>query len=191
MNSIVKASLDEALSALQTFASKDENVASIATAASFMAHAIKDGHKIMSCGNGGSMSDAMHFAEELTGRYRQNRIALPAIALSNPAHITCVANDFSNDDIFSRYVEGIGQSGDVLLAISTSGRSGNILKAVESAKAKGIRVVGLTCDTENPLRAASDVAICAPRTQYADRIQEIHIKCIHIMIQMIEHILFD
>ena len=128
----------------------------------------------------------MHFAEELTGRYRENRRALPAIAISDPSHITCSGNDFGYEHIFSRYVEGLGTEGDVLLGISTSGNSPNIIKAVEAAKAKGMITIILTGKDGGKLRNMADVEICVEHQGYADRIQEIHIKIIHIMILLIE-----
>ena len=150
------------------------------------AQAINQGGKVFSCGNGGSHCDAMHFAEELTGRYRENRKALPAIAISDPSHISCTANDFGYDFIFSRYLEGLGQKDDALLAISTSGNSANVLKAVETARQKGIRTVALTGKDGGKLAALADVEIRVPHMGYADRIQEIHIKVIHILINLIE-----
>jgi D-sedoheptulose 7-phosphate isomerase len=186
MDLIIQQSLKEATEKLHQFLNKSSNLEDIKNAAKVMSEALKNGHKIISCGNGGSLCDATHFAEELTGRYRKNRLPLPAIAINDPAYMTCVGNDYSFDEVFSRYVEGVGQAGDVLLAISTSGNSLNILKAAESANKKGMKIVALTCDTENLLRKVSDVAICAPASDYSDRVQEIHIKVIHIMIQLIE-----
>ena len=151
-----------------------------------MVESIKNGGKIISCGNGGSHCDAMHFAEELTGRYRENRKALPAIAISDPSHISCVSNDFGYDFIFSRYIEGLGEAGDVLLGISTSGNSKNVLRAVEMAKQKKMTVVALTGKKGGNLADLADIEIRVPHLGYADRIQEIHIKVIHILIQLIE-----
>ena len=144
------------------------------------------GHKIISCGNGGSMSDAMHFAEELTGRFRDDRPSMSAIAISDPTHITCAANDYGFDYIFSRYLEGVGQAGDVLLAISTSGNSPNIIKAAEVAKQKGIKVIALTGKTGGKLAELVDVEFRIDHLGYSDRIQEMHIKIIHNLIQYIE-----
>jgi D-sedoheptulose 7-phosphate isomerase len=186
MDSIIQQSLNEASEKLHQFINNLSNLEDIEQAATVMSDALKGGNKIISCGNGGSLCDATHFAEELTGRYRKNRLPLPAIAINDPAYMTCVGNDFSFDEIFSRYVEGVGQQGDVLLAISTSGNSLNILKAAEAAGKKGLKIVSLTCDTDNPLRKVSDVAVCAPASDYSDRVQEIHIKVIHILIQLIE-----
>lgn len=183
---LIRESLNEALASLQTFIGRPANIEAIEQGASLLAEAIKGGHLVLSCGNGGSLCDATHFAEELTGRFRNNRVAMPAVALNDPAHITCVGNDYSFDDIFSRAVEAIGSKGDVLVALSTSGGSANVLRAVDAAHRKGMKVIGLTADTDNALRRAADVAICAPKTRYSDRIQEIHIKALHIMVQAVE-----
>ncbi|MFT5009980.1 MAG: D-sedoheptulose 7-phosphate isomerase, partial [Pseudomonadales bacterium] len=142
--------------------------------------------KVISCGNGGSMCDAMHFAEELTGRYRDNRPSLAALSISDPSHITCVGNDYGFDSVFSRFIEGMGNSGDVLLAISTSGNSKNVLEAAKAAKAKGMTVVALTGKDGGQLASVCDVEIRAPWSGYADRVQEIHIKVIHSLIDYIE-----
>lgn len=186
MNDLIKHSLQEAHEELVTFMSDDANIAAIAEAGHIMSETLKQGGKIISCGNGGSLCDATHFAEELTGRYRFNRRSLPAIAINDPAYMTCVGNDFSFEDIYRRYVKGVGQAGDALLAISTSGNSENILWAVEAAHEKGMKVIGLTSEGGNKLSAVADVAVCAPRSAFSDRIQEIHIKVIHILIQLIE-----
>jgi D-sedoheptulose 7-phosphate isomerase len=183
---IIQTSLNETAEKLHEFINKPANLKDIEAAATAMVKALSEGNKIISCGNGGSLCDATHFAEELTGRYRKNRNPLPAIAINDPGFITCTGNDLSFQEIFSRYVEGIGQKGDVLFAISTSGNSENIIKAVDTAKAKGMTVVGLTCASENKLRRMADITICAPTSDFSDRIQEIHIKVIHIIIQLIE-----
>ena len=151
-----------------------------------MCQAIAQGGKIISCGNGGSMSDAMHFAEELSGRYRDDRPGLPAISCSDPSHITCVGNDYGFDQVFARFVQALGQSGDCLLAISTSGNSANVLEAAKAAKAKGMTVIGLTGRGGGALKALCDVAVDVPWNGYADRVQEVHIKVIHAWIDLIE-----
>jgi D-sedoheptulose 7-phosphate isomerase len=148
----------------------------------------KDGH-VFSCGNGGSMCDSLHFAEELTGRYRKDRRPLPATGISEAGHITCIANDFGFDHIFSRYIEAWGKSGDVLLAISTSGQSPNVIKAVEVAKAKKMITIGLLGKTGGTLKSMVDFPIVVP-AQITDRIQEVHIKIIHMFIEGIERKLF-
>jgi len=184
--SLILTELQEAAKVLNTFLEKESSLAAINDAATKMAEAINAGNKIFSCGNGGSHCDAMHFAEELTGRYRENRKALPAIAISDVSHISCTANDFGYDFIFSRYIEGLGKAGDVMLGISTSGNSKNVLRAAEIAKQKKMVVVALTGNNGGELAELADVEIRVPHMGYADRIQEIHIKVIHILIQLIE-----
>ena len=158
----------------------------VEAAGTAMCHAIAQGGKIISCGNGGSMSDAMHFAEELSGRYRDDRPGLAAISCSDPSHITCVGNDYGFDQVFARYVQALGQSGDCLLAISTSGNSANVLEAAKAAKSKGMSVVGLTGRGGGALRALCDAVVDVPWIGYADRVQEVHIKVIHAWIDLIE-----
>jgi D-sedoheptulose 7-phosphate isomerase len=177
---------NEALEILQEFNSEG-NHRLIQNAGNLMVSAINSGNKIISCGNGGSMCDAMHFAEELTGRYRDDRRAIPALSISDPSHISCVGNDYGYEFIFSRYLEAIGQNGDVLLAISTSGNSKNVLRAIEVAKSKGMKIVGLTGKDGGQMAGLCDVEIRAPFSEYADRAQEIHIKVIHSLIDFIEH----
>ena len=188
---LIRAELTEARAVLDQFLADPVHVASIAAAAEIMATCLKNGGKILTCGNGGSLCDAQHFAEELSGRYRQNRRALAAIALTEASHMTCVANDFGFEFVFSRFVEALGRPGDVLLAISTSGNSPNILRAAEAARELGITVVSLTGKDGGQLAGLSNVEIRAPHAGYADRIQEIHIKAIHIMILMIEKLVID
>lgn len=183
---IVRANFEEAANVLQQFMANAQNYERIEEAAALMAQSVNGGGKILSCGNGGSMADAMHFAEELTGRFRGDRKAIPAIAIADATHISCTANDYGYESIFSRYVEALGKPGDVLLAISTSGNSANVLKAAEVAKAAGMKVVALTGKDGGKLANLADVEIRAPHTQFADRVQEIHIKVIHSLIQCIE-----
>lgn len=182
----IKQDFLEAQNILNNFISEDKNFENIKSAGDIMVQSIKSGKKIISCGNGGSMSDAMHFAEELTGRYRDNRKAIAAISISDPTHISCTANDFGYDYIFSRYLEAVGQKGDTLLAISTSGNSKNILEACKIAHAKGINIIGLSGKDGGKLAELCDVEIRAPKSEYADRAQEIHIKIIHSLIHYIE-----
>ena len=166
-----------------------ENIDKIALAIDWMGSSLKNGGKIISCGNGGSMCDAMHFAEELSGRYRNNRKALAAVSISDPSHISCVANDYGYDFVFSRYVEGLGHSQDVLLGISTSGNSKNVILAVQAAKALGMKTIVLTGKDGGKLAEIADLEIRAPHSEYADRAQEIHIKVIHAFIDGIERAL--
>ncbi|MGL9751033.1 MAG: D-sedoheptulose 7-phosphate isomerase [Symbiopectobacterium sp.] len=183
---LIRSELKEAAATLGAFLSYDANIQSIQNAAMLLADAFKAGGKVISCGNGGSHCDAMHFAEELTGRYRENRPGYPAIAISDPSHLSCVSNDFGYDFVFSRYVESLGREGDVLLGISTSGNSGNIIKAIDAARANGMKVITLTGKDGGKMVGTADVEICVPHFGYADRIQEVHIKAIHILIQLVE-----
>lgn len=178
--------LSEAARLLDNFLKDHDSIVKIEAAAELMASAINLGGKIMSCGNGGSHCDAMHFAEELTGKFRDERKALPAIAIADTSHITCVGNDYGFEHIFARYVEGLGRQYDVLLAISTSGNSTNIINAVQAAKEKGMKVVALTGKQGGKLADLADIEIRVPHNGFSDRIQEIHIKVIHIIILLIE-----
>ena len=157
--------------------------------AAVLIDALRQDAKILSCGNGGSMCDAMHFAEELSGRYRDDRPPLAALALSDASAMTCVGNDYGFDQVFARQINALGRPGDVLLAISTSGNSGNILEACRAAKAVGMQVVSLTGNGGGTLRTMSDVDVCVPWSGYADRIQEVHIRCIHSWIDAMEQAL--
>jgi len=182
----IKESFLDAQKVLSEFILNEANFSAIENAGDVMVKSLQNGGKIISCGNGGSMCDAMHFAEELTGRFRGDRPSMPAVAISDPSHITCVANDYGFDYIFSRYVEGMGKKGDVFLGISTSGNSANIINAVKIAKEKGLIVVGLTGKSGGEMAALCDVEIRVPWEKYSDRVQEIHIKVIHCLIQYIE-----
>ena len=183
---MVEENFREAQTVLQQFIGEPKNIIAIEKAGKALVTAFKKGNKVMSCGNGGSMCDAMHFAEELSGRFRENRKALPAISISEASHITCVGNDYGFDKIFSRYVEALGKKGDVLLAISTSGNSANVINAIHAAKEKGITVIGLTGKDGGKMAKLCDIEIRAPYTKYADRAQEIHIKVIHSLIHFVE-----
>jgi D-sedoheptulose 7-phosphate isomerase len=183
---LIKQEFLEAKHVLDSFIADENHFSRIENAAMLMVKALQEGHKIISCGNGGSMCDAMHFAEELTGQFRNSRRPIAAVSISDPAYLSCTANDFGYEHIFSRYVEAIGQSGDVLLAISSSGNSENVVRAAAEAKTKGMKVVGLTGKEGGRLAAHCDVEIRAPKTAYSDRTQEIHIKVIHSMIHFIE-----
>lgn len=182
-----KEDFQEAQEVLKKFISDKANFKALEQAGHLMVSAIDNGSKLISCGNGGSMSDAMHFAEELTGRFRENRRAIAAVSISDPSHITCAANDYGFDNIFSRYIEAHGNSGDVLLAISTSGNSKNIINAVHSAKQQQMKIVVLTGKDGGKLADICDVEIRVPHHGYSDRIQEMHIKIIHTLINYIEH----
>lgn len=183
----IKSHFVEAHKVLESFLNDESNFEKIDKAGSFMSTSLANGGKVISCGNGGSMCDAMHFAEELSGRYRNDRKALAALSISDPSHISCVGNDYGYDFVFSRYVEAVGNKGDVLLAISTSGNSKNVINAINAAKEKGMTVVGLTGKDGGQMASLCDVEIRAPKSEYADRAQEIHIKVIHSLIDYIEN----
>ncbi len=182
----VLAALNDARDALDALISNEKTIEAVVAAAGLMADAIEGDGKVMSCGNGGSLCDAMHFAEEMTGRYRSNRRPYAALAISDASHMACVGNDYGYEEVFSRYVEAHGRKGDVLLAITTSGTSRNIVKAAEVARRKGVKVVALTGRDETPITELADVSIVTPAGRWADRVQELHIKCIHILIELIE-----
>ena len=183
---LIRSELNEAAKVLQDFINEPQNLLNIESAARLIADSFRQQGKVLSCGNGGSHCDAMHFAEELTGRYRENRPGYAGIAISDPSHLSCVSNDFGYEFVFSRYVEAVGRQGDVLLGISTSGNSGNILRAIEAAKSKGIKTIALTGKDGGKMAGLADVEIRVPHFGYADRIQEVHIKIIHLLIQLIE-----
>ena len=182
----VLAALNDARDALDALSSNEKTIEAVVAAAGLMADAVEGDGKVMSCGNGGSLCDAMHFAEEMTGRYRSNRRPYAALAISDASHMACVGNDYGYEEVFSRYVEAHGRKGDVLLAITTSGTSRNIVKAAEVARRKGVKVVALTGRDETPITELADVSIVTPAGRWADRVQELHIKCIHILIELIE-----
>jgi D-sedoheptulose 7-phosphate isomerase len=186
LRSIITNELNEASRVLDSFIQNPASAELIQRASELISKSVSDGGKVISCGNGGSHCDAMHFAEELTGRYRNDRKAIPAICISDVSHISCVANDYGFEFVFSRYIDALGNKGDVLLAISTSGNSPNILRAVQSAKEKGMKVIALTGKDGGKLGPLVDVEIRVPHNGFADRIQEVHIKIIHILILLIE-----
>jgi D-sedoheptulose 7-phosphate isomerase len=185
----IKNSLQEAHIALTKLMADETTLARVATAAASLVESFENGGRVFSCGNGGSMCDAAHFAEELTGRYRKNRPGLAAMAINDPGHITCVANDFGYEEIFSRYIESHGRMGDVLLALSTSGKSPNVLKAVAAAEKLGLTTIALTGQPGSALEELADICICTPAGAFADRVQELHIKVLHILIEMVERTL--
>jgi len=183
-NEFFKTIFEEAQTTLNKF--MEQGYDNLLKAGKIMVEALSNGKKIISCGNGGSMSDAMHFAEELTGKFRNERKGIKAIAISDPSYITCTANDYGYQYIFSRFIETLGNNGDVLLAISTSGNSQNIINAAIAAKNKNMKVIALTGKNGGKLKDVSDVEIRVPHNGYSDRIQEIHIKIIHSLIHYIE-----
>jgi D-sedoheptulose 7-phosphate isomerase len=191
MSDAIRSHFEEAHQLLFEFFNDEARIKSVQEAGELMVEALVSGKKIISCGNGGSMCDAMHFAEELTGRYRDNRRSIAAISISDPSHISCVSNDYGYDYVFSRFIESVGNEGDVLLGISTSGNSQNVLNAAEAAISKGMKVVALTGKDGGKLAHAATVEVRVPHFGYADRIQEIHIKIIHSLIDFIERELTD
>ncbi len=182
----VHAALAEASAALAALMADGATLDAIDGAATHMARAMAAGGRTFSCGNGGSMCDAMHFAEELTGRFRDNRPGYAAVAIADAGHLSCVANDFGYEQVFARYLQAHGRAGDVLLAISTSGTSPNVVAAAREARRRGMVVVALTGRPGAVLAGHADITICTPGGRYADRVQELHIKVIHILIELIE-----
>ena len=155
--------------------------------AELLVEALGSGHKILTCGNGGSMCDAMHMAEELSGKYREDRPPFAALAMSDASALTCIGNDYGFDQVFSRQTQALGKPGDVLVCISTSGNSQNVLQAARKAKELGMRVLSLTGNGGGALGGLADVDVSVPWSGFADRIQEVHIRCIHSWIDAIEH----
>jgi D-sedoheptulose 7-phosphate isomerase len=182
----ILAALDEAAAALARLRGDASAIAAIEAAAAAMAATFAGGGRVFSCGNGGSMCDAMHFAEELSGRFRDDRPGFAALAISDPSHLSCVANDYGYERVFSRYIEAHGRAGDALLAISTSGSSRNVVAAADSARARSIKVIALSGRADSALGRAADIDIVTPAGRYADRVQELHIKVIHILIELVE-----
>ena len=190
MNSNISNLIEESLQEIQQktteFCNSSATKKALNSASELLINVILNNGKIITCGNGGSCCDAMHFAEELTGRYRFNRQPIPAISIADPSHITCVGNDYGFENIYSRYIQGVGNSKDALFAISTSGKSKNILEAVKVAKLKGLKVIVLCGGADTEMTKLADIAIRTPTCAYSDRVQEIHIKCIHMLVQAIE-----
>ena len=182
----VRAALAEAAASLEHLYRDEAALTAIARAGELLADTFAAGGRAYACGNGGSMCDAMHFAEELTGRFRDNRPGYAALAISDASHLSCVGNDYGYEHVFARFVEAHGRAGDALLAISTSGTSKNVVAAARAAKQLGVRVIALTGRAGTPLAELADIAIVTPAGRYADRVQELHIKVIHILIELVE-----
>ncbi|MBC8385665.1 MAG: D-sedoheptulose 7-phosphate isomerase [Candidatus Cloacimonetes bacterium] len=185
----IKKSYQTAAGIFRDFADNEENIKHTAAISRIIAETFQNGNKVLICGNGGSLTDAMHFAEELTGRFRKNRKPLPVIPIADPSHITCTANDFGFEEVFARGVEAFGKTDDILIAISTSGNSQNIINAVEKAKSIGLKSVLLSGKNGGQLKRKCDYEFIVP-AESTDRIQEIHILILHIIIEGIERILF-
>ncbi|MBA3237318.1 MAG: SIS domain-containing protein [Parachlamydiaceae bacterium] len=162
----------------------------ISEVASTMANCFRNQGKIIIAGNGGSLCDASHFAEELTGLFRAFRPALPAIALSDPGHITCVGNDLGFDQIFSRGVEAYGNKNDIFIGLTTSGNSLNIVNAFNAAKKKGLTTVAFLGKCGGKLKGIADYELLITGMATSDRIQEAHMTAIHIIIELVENLLF-
>lgn len=189
LRACMRSSLEEARRALDDFLSRDANVAAMAGMTAALSACFAAGNKVLICGNGGSACDALHFAEECTGRFRKERKALPALSLTEPAHLTCVANDYGWDEVFARGVEAYGKPGDVLIVLSTSGNSPNVVKAAAAARRAGLKVLSLLGKEGGALKGSGDLEIVVPG-KFSDRIQEIHMLVLHILIEGVERELF-
>lgn len=186
----IRSTLRDARDALDRLICNDRQLQNIVEAAAILSQSLLNKGRVFACGNGGSMCDAMHLAEELSGRFRDDRPALAATAISDPSHMSCVANDYGYDQVFSRYIEAHARSGDVLVAISTSGASPSVILAAVAAKASGATVIALTGRPDSVLEQNADICVCTPGGPFADRAQELHIKVIHILIEQIERELY-
>ena len=186
---IIKA-IKESRNGLDIILNDESLIKKIEFASIQISKTIKQNSKIFTCGNGGSMCDAMHFAEELSGRFRENRKGLPAISISDSSFITCVANDFGFENVFSRFLEANADTNDLLIAISTSGKSKNILRACEYCKKNGVRVISLTGRRNSEVSNYSDIDICTQNGKYSDRVQELHSLIIHILVELVEDLIF-
>ncbi|HSX20783.1 MAG TPA: SIS domain-containing protein [Gammaproteobacteria bacterium] len=186
MIEVIKYNLLQAKQGIDQLLANEKTLNAIQCAAEALIKSFDTGNKVLSCGNGGSMCDAMHFAEELTGRFRKDRRPFPAIAICDPSHFTCVGNDYGFDDVFARYIVAHAKAGDCLLAISTSGTSKNIMKAIAAAKQQKVTVIGLTGKENSLLDEQADISICTPIGEFSDRVQELHIKVIHTLIELVE-----
>ncbi len=185
----ILSSFQEAQQCLASFMADEANLAQVERFVDLLVETFQSGHKVYSAGNGGSHCDAMHFAEEWTGRYRKDRKPMPALAFSDVSHITCTSNDYGFEHIFSRLVQAFGGKDDVFVAITTSGHSKNLVLAAQAAKDAGMKVVGLLGKGGGEIRALCDIPIVVPGAT-SDRIQELHIKIIHIVIECAERRLF-
>jgi D-sedoheptulose 7-phosphate isomerase len=182
----VRSALEQSAASLARLRADDATIERIAAAGRLLAQTLAAGGRAYACGNGGSMCDAMHFAEELTGRFRDNRPGYAALAISDPGHLSCVANDYGYERVFARFIESHAREGDLLLAITTSGTSKNVVAAAQAARERGARVIALTGRASTPITEMADIAIVTPGGRYADRVQELHIKVIHILIELVE-----
>ncbi len=184
-----QASFRDAHAVLEKFMNDPAQIEKCARFTELLLGTIREGGNLFSCGNGGSHCDAMHFAEEFTGRYRKDRRAIGALALGDPSHVTCVSNDYGFEAVFSRQLEGLGRRGDLLIGLSTSGNSKNVINAFRVAREKGIKTVALLGKGGGQLKDLADLAIVVP-AETSDRIQEIHIKLLHTVIETVEREIF-
>jgi D-sedoheptulose 7-phosphate isomerase len=186
INNLIRSQFEESQKVLEEFISDEGQIQKISEAAKIIVEALQNDNKVISCGNGGSHCDAMHFAEELTGRFRQDRPSFAAIAISDPSYMSCVGNDYGYDYVFSRFIEGLGKKGDVLFCLTTSGNSRNVIEAIKAAKQKGMKTIALTGNDGGLVAGNVDLEIRVNHFGFADRIQEIHIKIIHSIILTVE-----
>lgn len=189
MKNILDHSINEAICAI-SFLQKESSMQFIQACAKEIASCYRKGGKLLICGNGGSLCDAMHFAEEMTGQFRKKRKALPAIALSDPGHLTCVSNDMGFDQVFTRGVEAFGKKEDILIVLTTSGNSENIIHAVSAAKKQELKTISFLGKTGGKLKNLCDLEWIVEGFATSDRIQEAHMAAIHIIIELVEHELF-
>lgn len=189
MQYAIRASIDNCLEAVRQL-TLPPSVVFIENTARLISEAFVQGNKVIIAGNGGSLCDAAHFAEELTGFFREKRRALPAIALADPGHITCTANDAGFEWVFSRGVEAYGKPGDVFVGLTTSGNSPNIVHAFRAAKEVGLKTVAFLGKGGGKLKGVADLELIIEGVKTSDRIQEAHMAAIHIIIEMVERLLF-
>ena len=182
--------IKESRDGLNSLLKNNDLINNVQIASDLIGKTISNNSRIFSCGNGGSMCDAMHFSEELSGRFRENRKGLPSVSISDPSYLTCVANDFGFEFVFSRYLEANAKENDLLLAISTSGESKNIIKACEYCKKNNVKIITLTGRQNSTVSKFADIDICTPNGKYSDRVQEIHTLLIHVIVEMVEDLMF-
>jgi D-sedoheptulose 7-phosphate isomerase len=190
MRSDIESSVNDAIAAVE-FLKREESLDFISNASDLIAQCFEQGGKVLIAGNGGSLCDAMHFAEELTGRFREDRKALPAIALSDPGYLTCTGNDFGFEHVFSRGVEAFGNPGDVLIVLTTSGNSENLYRALLMAQKKGLKTIAFLGKTGGKMKGMADLEWIITGFSYSDRVQEAHMTASHIIIEFIEKKLFQ
>ena len=187
LDKIVKA-VKESKAGLDKVLNSKDTLNNIEKASILISKTLQTNSQIFACGNGGSMCDAMHFAEELSGRFRQDRKGLSAISISDPSFITCVANDYGFQFVFSRFMESNSKKNDLLVAISTSGKSENILNACKYCKTNKVKIITITGKENSEISKYADIDICTPNGKYSDRVQEIHTLVIHILVELVEGI---